>query len=202
MASSSNGQRPRVSQLAQTTGDIVTGAKFPLDLVPKTRTPEPCNDGPSDRLCIRVSLDILLMMWSWQMFPSLTWTLMFRITKVSHGQFQRTSAASNTDFRRPGRTLVNRLQLIASTSTVLAVDALKLAVHDILRNGKDVQRYRAICDDLQALAPTDPDGKIDKQWIEQTDKANQAEYHRLESELKGYKNNLIKESIRVRTITE
>lgn len=92
---------------------------------------------------------------------------------------------------------MNRLHLIASTSTVLAVDALKLAAHEILEKGKDVQQYRAICEDLRSLAPTDSDSQVNKQWVEQTDKANQAEQHRLESELKGYKNNLVKESIRV-----
>lgn len=78
------------------------------------------------------------------------------------------------------------------------MDALKLAAHEVLKNGRDVHQYQAICDDLRSLAPADPDSNANKQWIDRTNKANHAELHRLESELKGYKNNLVKESIRVR----
>jgi COP9 signalosome complex subunit 1 len=39
--------------------------------------------------------------------------------------------------------------------------------------------------------------QADSAWIEKKDKQNKAETTRLEHELKGYKNNLIKESIRV-----
>lgn len=92
---------------------------------------------------------------------------------------------------------MNRLQLIASTSTVLAVDALKLAAQEVLRNGKDIHQYQAICDELRSLAPTDSDGNANRQWIDRTKKANTAELIRLEGELKAYKNNLVKESIRV-----
>jgi COP9 signalosome complex subunit 1 len=48
------------------------------------------------------------------------------------------------------------------------------------------------------LTPGDPDGVIDRSWVERKEKQNKAESSRLEAELKGYKNNLIKESIRVR----
>lgn len=102
-----------------------------------------------------------------------------------------------TDSSVSGRTGVNRLLLIASTSTVLSVDALKLAVKDVVATGKDVQQYRNITEELRHLAPNDADARFDKLWADRIDKANQAELHRLESELKGYKNNLVKESIRV-----
>jgi COP9 signalosome complex subunit 1 len=39
--------------------------------------------------------------------------------------------------------------------------------------------------------------QADPAWMERKDKQNKAETTRLEHELKGYKNNLIKESIRV-----
>ena len=39
--------------------------------------------------------------------------------------------------------------------------------------------------------------QADPAWMEKKDKQNKAETTRLEHELKGYKNNLIKESIRV-----
>jgi COP9 signalosome complex subunit 1 len=73
---------------------------------------------------------------------------------------------------------------------------LKLAVHEA-KEGKDVGLYQQICTHFQALAPDDPDAKQDAAWVTQTKREVQAEMERLEGELKGYKNNLIKESIRV-----
>lgn len=71
-------------------------------------------------------------------------------------------------------------------------------MHEILANGRDVQQYRNICEELRTLAPTDPDAQYNRSWAEQTERTNEHELHRLNSELKGYKNNLVKESIRVR----
>lgn len=51
---------------------------------------------------------------------------------------------------------------------------------------------------MRSLAPAEREVIVDKKWVERTIKNNKAELHRLEAELKGYKNNLIKESIRVR----
>ena len=50
---------------------------------------------------------------------------------------------------------------------------------------------------LQQIAPDDPDSTLDTGWMERVTKQVAAETERLEFELKGYKNNLIKESIRV-----
>lgn len=47
------------------------------------------------------------------------------------------------------------------------------------------------------MAPEEPEAKQDQAWLKKTEQANRAEGQRLETELKGYKNNLIKESIRV-----
>lgn len=43
----------------------------------------------------------------------------------------------------------------------------------------------------------DTDNLLDLSWAVDVEKKNQKETQRLENELKGYKNNLIKESIRV-----
>jgi COP9 signalosome complex subunit 1 len=50
---------------------------------------------------------------------------------------------------------------------------------------------------IRAAAPNEPEAIFDQAWVDKTDKANRTETHRLEVELKGYKNNLVKESIRV-----
>lgn len=78
------------------------------------------------------------------------------------------------------------------------MDALKLAAREVVDHGRDVQLYRNVIEDLRAIDPTDSAAVYDAQWADKTDKANKAELSRLEGELKGYKNNLVKESIRVR----
>lgn len=86
--------------------------------------------------------------------------------------------------------------LIGRTSTRLCVDALKAAVAEA-KNGNDIDRYTEAAKLLHTASPEDQDGALDKGWMERTGQANKAETQRLEAELKGYKNNLIKESIRV-----
>jgi hypothetical protein len=78
----------------------------------------------------------------------------------------------------------------------LGVEALKLAVREA-KKGKDIKRYLEAQNHLETIGPQEPEAIRDKAWIEKTEKQNQAETQRLEAELKGYKNNLIKESIRV-----
>lgn len=65
------------------------------------------------------------------------------------------------------------------------------------KKGSDVLRYKDAWDCIRLAAPGEPEAQRDEAWIDATEKANKTETARLESELKGYKNNLIKESIRV-----
>ena len=50
---------------------------------------------------------------------------------------------------------------------------------------------------LAEVAPMETEAQLDTKWIEHMQKVIKAETDRLEHELRGYKNNLIKESIRV-----
>ena len=95
-----------------------------------------------------------------------------------------------------GRTRLERLILIGTCSSFLGVDALKLAVKEA-KKGKDVKRYLEAQTHLETIGPLEREAVRDRAWMEMTEKHNQAETQRLEAELKGYKNNLIKESIRV-----
>lgn len=95
-----------------------------------------------------------------------------------------------------GRTRYERLILIGKCCVPLRVEALKAAVAEA-KSGSDIVRYNDACALLSAAAPGDPDARMDGAWIEDTEIANRAETARLETELKGYRNNLIKESIRV-----
>lgn len=90
-----------------------------------------------------------------------------------------------------------RLALIASTSSYLAVDALVMAIEEA-KKGSDVSLYLQLVENLQDVKPSHPLAVADKAWVDRKVKLVKAETERLEHELKGYKNNLIKESIRVR----
>lgn len=50
---------------------------------------------------------------------------------------------------------------------------------------------------LAEVAPGDPDASLDTAWLQNVQRNAGTQSDRLEHELRGYKNNLIKESIRV-----
>ncbi|OAA69756.1 26S proteasome, regulatory subunit Rpn7 [Cordyceps fumosorosea ARSEF 2679] len=95
-----------------------------------------------------------------------------------------------------GRTRFDRLLLIGKTCLPLRLDALKGAVAEA-KSGRDVSQYKLAWDSVRKLAPNEPEAIRDEAWIAATEKSNKVETQRLESQLKGYKNNLIKESIRM-----
>ncbi|KAI1106901.1 26S proteasome subunit RPN7-domain-containing protein [Jackrogersella minutella] len=95
-----------------------------------------------------------------------------------------------------GRTRFDRLLLIGQCSVPLCVDALKSAMAEAKR-GKDIQRYRDTWECIRTAAPDEPEARWDEAWVSSVDAANKLETNRLETELKGYKNNLVKESIRI-----
>ncbi|KAL8714927.1 MAG: hypothetical protein Q9220_001440 [cf. Caloplaca sp. 1 TL-2023] len=95
-----------------------------------------------------------------------------------------------------GKTRFDRLLLIGTSSPLLASEALKAAVIEA-KQGRDVNRYDAAISALRQISPADASATADYAWRERTSKQVQAETDRLETELKGYKNNLIKESIRM-----
>jgi COP9 signalosome complex subunit 1 len=78
----------------------------------------------------------------------------------------------------------------------LGTDALRAAVKEA-KDGRDVRRYLEAQGHMEVISPSDPAAKRDQEWVSTMSKKNQAETSRLEEELKGYKNNLIKESVRV-----
>jgi COP9 signalosome complex subunit 1 len=96
-----------------------------------------------------------------------------------------------------GFTRIDRLHHIGTLSPYLAPDAYRLAIAEAKR-GKNVGVYTALVEDFSAIAPQDPAALLDTAWAERKTREKQQEQERLEHELKSYKNNLIKESIRVR----
>jgi COP9 signalosome complex subunit 1 len=73
---------------------------------------------------------------------------------------------------------------------------LKAAVAEA-KAGKDVERYRDAVEALRRVSLSDPETEFDRAWIEKTSAANKKETQHLESQLKVYRSNLVKESVRV-----
>ncbi|KAL2051302.1 hypothetical protein ABVK25_008354 [Lepraria finkii] len=95
-----------------------------------------------------------------------------------------------------GRTRLERLLLIGTTSTYLYLEALKAAVAEA-KCGRDIGQYERAVSALREIVPNDPDATMDNAWVNKVKKQVKSETDKMELELKGYKNNLIKESIRM-----
>lgn len=95
-----------------------------------------------------------------------------------------------------GYTRIDRLHHIGSHSPYLALDAYRLAITET-KKGKNVNLYLQLVEELSNIAPQDPAALTDTTWAAKKAQETQREQDRLEHELKSYKNNLIKESIRV-----
>lgn len=95
-----------------------------------------------------------------------------------------------------GRTQVDRLLLIGDTCQPLAVEALKLAVN-LLKKSSDVPRYKQAVATLASIDPSDPDSRTDEEWVDRVLRKVASETEKYEAQLKSYKHNLIKESIRM-----
>ncbi|KAF1937349.1 COP9 signalosome-like protein complex subunit 1 [Clathrospora elynae] len=95
-----------------------------------------------------------------------------------------------------GFTRIERLRHIGSHSPYLAVDAYRLAIAEAKR-GKNVALYMGLLEEFSQMAPQDAAAVLDMAWAEKKTRETQQEQDKLEHELKSYKNNLIKESIRM-----
>jgi COP9 signalosome complex subunit 1 len=89
-----------------------------------------------------------------------------------------------------------KLFVIARASPPLSADAFRLAIAETKR-GSNVDLYMQVVEDFSKLSPSDSLAQVDTDWAEATTKRVKVDTDRLEHELKTYKNNLIKESIRM-----
>ena len=96
-----------------------------------------------------------------------------------------------------GHGRIHRLRFIALKSAPLQIDALRNAVHLIQETTLNVSLYQETAEQLRLLDPSLPESSVDQTWIENALRAAKLTTEKLETELKNYKNNLIKESIRV-----
>lgn len=95
----------------------------------------------------------------------------------------------------PGAFLPLRLAHLALNCPSLARQSLALAITSAT-NGKDVQLYTRLHDIASRLGFADL-AAVDAEWMARLEEGNKREQIRLEGELKGYKNNMIRESIRM-----
>ncbi|KAI4653525.1 hypothetical protein J4E93_001291 [Alternaria ventricosa] len=95
-----------------------------------------------------------------------------------------------------GYTRIDRLHHIGAHSPYLAADAYHLAIAEA-KKGKNVDLYKGLVEEYSRIAPQDPASVVDTTWVERQTRMVREEHDRLEHELKSYKNNLIKESIRM-----
>ncbi|KAH8549334.1 26S proteasome subunit RPN7-domain-containing protein [Umbelopsis sp. PMI_123] len=98
-----------------------------------------------------------------------------------------------------GHTKVSRACFIAERCPALEVEAYKIALVETQTNSLDTQKYEHIITRLNAAlkARNEPELPVDKEWIQTTQKQAKATAEKLEAELRNYKNNMIKESIRM-----
>ena len=91
---------------------------------------------------------------------------------------------------------LERLITVANSQSSLSTEALRLAIIEAKKT-INYNKYITLVDKYAKIAPNDPLSVIDKDHVTVTSRKARAETDRLELELKQYKNNLIKESIRV-----
>ncbi|KAF2022118.1 PCI-domain-containing protein [Aaosphaeria arxii CBS 175.79] len=107
-------------------------------------------------------------------------------------KFDLESYVSNYD----GRTRIHRLHHIGSCSPFLALEAYRTAITEA-KKGKNIKLYLSLVEDFAKISPSDPLAVTDSAWVDKKKRDVKEEQDKLEHELKAYKNNLIKESIRM-----
>lgn len=101
-----------------------------------------------------------------------------------------------------GLSKIQRLIFIADHCQSLRVEALKLALNYVRDHTFNVKQYQLIHSKLsgalisQGQDPVSVIGQLDTYWVEQRHKRAQSKLEKLDADLKNYKSNSIKESIR------
>ncbi|KAI9008335.1 26S proteasome subunit RPN7-domain-containing protein [Gaertneriomyces semiglobifer] len=97
-----------------------------------------------------------------------------------------------------GHTKIERLLFIADRCPPLAVDAYSAALQE-LQSTADVSKYVKVHKKLNEVLSANgkPSASLNEPWIDRMTKEARLKTEKLEKELKDYKNNMIKESIRM-----
>ncbi|KAG8741805.1 hypothetical protein FRC10_002404 [Ceratobasidium sp. 414] len=96
-----------------------------------------------------------------------------------------------------GQAAIKRLRFIASNSTTLQADALRLAIEQTKAANLDANLYHQLINEYNALPSVHTQIPLDHEWMTKVRTVKEAEGDRLQVELKTYTTNLIKESTRM-----
>lgn len=101
-----------------------------------------------------------------------------------------------------GRTAIDRAIYISEHCDSLEVESLQWAANAIKNNTRDTNKYSTCMTQLNEACKKRGLGaiEVDQAWLATTQRENEAILESLDVELKGYKNNMIKEKIRVSRI--
>ncbi|KAF8336548.1 26S proteasome subunit RPN7-domain-containing protein [Cantharellus anzutake] len=97
---------------------------------------------------------------------------------------------------RVGRNAIRRLRYIAEECPQLAIPALTRALY-LLRQTYDVNQYQLVYQAYASYNYPNEGIPYDQAWVEDTQARNTSDRERLDTELKTYTSNMIKESIRM-----
>ncbi|KZT43306.1 hypothetical protein SISSUDRAFT_1057718 [Sistotremastrum suecicum HHB10207 ss-3] len=95
-----------------------------------------------------------------------------------------------------GSTAIARLQHIATTCPAIAKPALRIGIQQLLES-RDTHQYTHLTTLYNSLATSSEIIPINSKWVQETAQRNAKEKNKLETELKTYSSNMIKESIRM-----
>ncbi|KAG9511083.1 COP9 signalosome complex subunit 1, partial [Fragariocoptes setiger] len=98
-----------------------------------------------------------------------------------------------------GLAKIQRLEFIATRCPPLRVDALKMAIQYVKTRTCNVSTYNRLFKMLQESTASDTSGQMpqpDQNWVETTLKKAALKLEKLDNDLKNYRSNSIKESIR------
>ena len=101
-----------------------------------------------------------------------------------------------------GRTAIDRALFIGEHCDSLEVESLQWAANAIKNHTRDTNKYSTCMTQLnEALKKRGSSVmEVDQAWLTTTQRENEEMLDSLDTELKGYKNNMIKEKIRVSCI--
>lgn len=114
----------------------------------------------------------------------------------------KTSINIRVDKCSQGRTAIDRAIYIGEHCDSLEVEALQWAADAIKNTTRDTNKYSACMTQLNEACKKRglKTIEVDQAWLATTQRENEEILDSLDAELKGYKNNMIKEKIRVSCI--
>ncbi|MBW0502470.1 hypothetical protein O181_042185 [Austropuccinia psidii MF-1] len=118
---------------------------------------------------------------------------------INSAEIQNSSEIFKRISNYSGKQLINRLCFLAQVSVPLSLTAYDLAIQSIIENTWNVRLYQATLKSYNTIACSNglPSFSPDELWIQNTQSIVQQSLSRLETDLKNFTNNLLKDNIRI-----